>query len=170
MNADQAKKAQTEGVKIKGYNFTLHAVSVKIVEEQVTPTPNPGTGETIFSGTLDVGDGTVDKKIVSDQTTATTIFNNLKVGSVITFTITAKSDKNYFMLQMGNNQTQLYRVDFSNDDNYKGYQAGDQVTVTITLTREQLTAWARVITEWWSGSLLSCQGGGAILNSITVTY
>jgi hypothetical protein len=170
MNADQAKKAQTEGVKITGSDFTLHAVSVKIVEEQVTPTPNPGTGETIFSGTLDVGDWTVDKKIVSDQTTATTIFNNLKVGSVITFTITAKSDKNYFMLQMGNNQTQLYKVDFSNDDNYKGYQAGDQVTVTITLTREQLTAWAEFITKWWSGSLLSCQGGGAILNSITVTY
>ena len=78
MNADQAKKAQTEGVKITGSNFTLHAVSVKIVEEQVTPTPTPG-GEKAGQIWPDSGAGSA----VSNFTIVKSKFTNDMVGKTL---------------------------------------------------------------------------------------
>jgi hypothetical protein len=50
MTAAQAKEAQASGVTIIGSDFVLHKVSVKIVKEQVTPTPTPsGEQTTVWS-------------------------------------------------------------------------------------------------------------------------
>jgi hypothetical protein len=166
MTKDQATAAQTNGIKITGSNFTLHAVSVVIVKEQVTPTGE----ESLLTSSLDMDDYSIDKKIVTDETTAKTIFGKLKAGSTLTFKVKAKANRNYLMLQMGNNQTLIKKVDFYNDSNYTGYKEGDVVTVTVNITQDMLNEWKKFITDWWSGSLLSCQGNATILTEVKIKY
>ena len=68
MTAEQAAAAQTSGIKITGSGFVLHAVSVVIVEAQVTPTPTPTTDNiVIYDRTKDGSVSNSGGKVYGDK-------------------------------------------------------------------------------------------------------